>query len=122
MTGGRQAKPALKNLCVVDGGLGAGDLVYAFVQPSCNGPLVIRTIATHIAKGGVSGRHEHDSQQMGDKLALHFLGSFETTQYTLEQSHGVPPFSIALDNTTLGDEGSCGYPSFKTVRNIDFEN
>jgi len=23
-----------------------------------------------------------------------------------------------LDNTTLGDEGSCGYPSIKTARSI----
>ena len=46
---------------------------------------------------------------MGDKLPLRFLGLRETTQYTLEQSHG-PSFSVALDNTTLGDEDSCGYP------------
>ena len=54
---------------------------------------------------------------MGDKLPLRFLGLHETTQYTLEQSHG-PSFSVALDNTTLGDEDSCGYPSLKTVRSI----
>jgi len=57
---------------------------------------------------------------MGDKLALRFLGLRETTQYTLQQSHG-PSFSVALDNTTLGDEDSCGYPSLKTVRSIVFK-
>jgi hypothetical protein len=31
---------------------------------------------------------------MGDKLALRFLGLLETTQYTLEQSHGIPPGSV----------------------------
>jgi hypothetical protein len=56
---------------------------------------------------------------MGNKLALWLLGLLETTQYTLEQSHGVPPISVALDNTTLREEGSCGYSSVKTVRSID---
>src|SRR5687768_12527730 len=60
------------------------------------------------------------SQSMGDKLALRFLGLRETTQYILQQSHG-PSFSVALDNTTLGDEDSCGYPSLKTVRSIVFK-
>jgi hypothetical protein len=55
---------------------------------------------------------------MGNKLALWLLGLLETTQYTLEQSHGVPPISVALDNTTLREEGSCGYSSVKTVRSI----
>src|SRR5262245_60341696 len=55
---------------------------------------------------------------MEDKLVLRFLGLLTTSQYTLEQSHGVPPSSVALDNTTLKDEGSCGYPSVKTVRSI----
>src|ERR671915_429459 len=85
------------------------------VIPPGKGPLVIRTVATHVAKGGVSRKHEQESQQMGDKLALWFLGLFETTQYTLEQSHGSPPSSVVLDNTTLGGSGSCGYPSLKTV-------
>ena len=48
-----------------------------------------------IAKGGVSREHEHKLQQMGDKLVLRFLGLLETIQYTLEQSHGVPPLSVA---------------------------
>ena len=52
---------------------------------------MIRAVATHIAKGGVSRQHEEESPQMGDKLALRFLGLFEATQYTLEQSHGIPP-------------------------------
>ena len=56
---------------------------------------MIGTVATHIAKGGVSREHEHKPQQMGDKLVLRFLGLLEITQYTLEQSHGVPPFSVA---------------------------
>ena len=61
----------------------------------CKGPLVIRAVATHIAKGGVSREHEHKPQQMGDKLVLRFLGLLETIKYTLEQSHGVPPLSVA---------------------------
>ena len=80
---------------------------------------MLGTVATQIAKGGVSREHEHEPQQMGDKLVLRFLGLLTTSQYTLEQSHGVPPSSVALDNTTLEDEGSCGYPSVKTVRSID---
>src|SRR5687767_3997375 len=87
------------------------------VVPPGKGPLMIRAVAAHIAKGGVSREHEQESQSMGDKLALRFLGLRETTQYTLQQSHG-PSFSVALDNTTLGDEDSCGYPSLKTVRSI----
>ena len=58
---------------------------------------------------------------MGDKLMLRFLGLLETTQYTLEQSHGVPPISVAGDNTTLMEEDACGYSSVKTVRSIDKE-
>src|SRR5688572_22952327 len=87
------------------------------VVPPGKGPLMIRAVAAHIAKGGVSREHEQESQSMGDKLALRFLGLRETTQYILQQSHG-PSFSVALDNTTLGDEDSCGYPSLKTVRSI----
>jgi hypothetical protein len=56
---------------------------------------------------------------MSDKLVLRFLGLLETTQYTLEQSHGVPPVSVACDNTTLMEEDACGYSSVKTVRSID---
>ncbi len=56
---------------------------------------------------------------MRDKLVLRLLGLFETTQYTLEQSHGVPPVSVAYDNTTLMEEDACGYSSIKTVRSID---
>ena len=55
---------------------------------------------------------------MGDKLTLWCLGLLETTQYTLEQSHGVPPVSVVLDHTTLTEEDSCGYSSIKTVRSI----
>src|SRR5438094_10664965 len=56
---------------------------------------------------------------MRDKLVLRFLGFLETIKYILEQSHGVPPVSVALDHTTLKEEGSCGYSSVKTVRSID---
>src|SRR4029434_10377548 len=56
---------------------------------------------------------------MRDKLVLWFLGFLETMKYILEQSHGVPPVSVALDHTTLKEEGSCGYSSVKTVRSID---
>src|SRR5438552_4478175 len=55
---------------------------------------------------------------MRDKLVLRFLGFLETMKYILEQSHGVPPVSVALDHTTLKEEGSCGYSSVKTVRSI----
>ena len=57
---------------------------------------------------------------MGNKLALRFLGLQEMTQDTLEQSYGVPPVSVALDNPTLREEASFGCPSGKTVRNIVF--
>jgi len=55
---------------------------------------------------------------MHEKLLLGFLGVLETSEYTLEQSHDVSPFSVALANTTLEDENSCGYLSAKTVRSI----
>ena len=56
---------------------------------------------------------------MRDKLVLRFLGFLETIKYILEQSHGVPPVSVALDHTTFKEEGSCGYSSVKTVRSIE---
>src|SRR5439155_18252450 len=56
---------------------------------------------------------------MRDKLVLRFLGFLETMKYILEQSHGVPPVSVALDHITFKEEGSCGYSSVKTVRSID---
>jgi hypothetical protein len=65
-----------------------------------------------------SGFDGWESQQMGDKLVLRSLGLIETTQYTLEQSHGVPPVSVVLDNTTLKEENSCSYSSVKTVQSI----
>ena len=80
---------------------------------------MIGTVATHIAKGGVSREHEHKPQQMRDKLVLWFLGLIEASKYTLEQSHGVPPVSVAFDNTTLREKDACGYSSVKTVRSID---
>ena len=54
---------------------------------SSRGRLTRRSISTI--------RHEHKPQQMGDKLVLRLLGLLETMQYTLEQSHGVPPLSVA---------------------------
>src|SRR4029453_13084196 len=96
-----------------DGGLIEGDPNKVSAVPPCKGPFMIGTVATHIAKGRVSREHEHKPQQMGDKLVLRFLGLLETTQHTLEQSHGVPPLSVACDNTTLREEGSCGYSSVK---------
>jgi hypothetical protein len=36
---------------------------------------------------------------------LRFLGFLETMKYILEQSHGVPPVSVALDHTTLKGGG-----------------
>src|SRR5215831_6485703 len=55
---------------------------------------------------------------MRDKLVLRFLGFLEAMKYILEQPHSVPPVSVALDHTTLKEEGSCGYSSVKTVRSI----
>jgi hypothetical protein len=55
---------------------------------------------------------------MRDKFVLRLLGLLETTPYTLEQSHGVPPVSVACDHTTLMEEDACGYSSIKTVRSI----
>jgi hypothetical protein len=56
---------------------------------------------------------------MRGKLLLWFLGLVEMRQYIVEQSHGVSPFSVALANTTLEGEDSCGYSSAKTVRSIE---
>jgi len=56
---------------------------------------------------------------MRDKLVLWFLGLIEASKYTLEQSHGVPPVSVAFANTTLREKDACGYSSVKTVRSID---
>ena len=80
-----------------DGHLVERDPVKVCVVVPCKGLFMIGTLSTHIAKGGRSRKHEHEPQQMGDKLALRSVGLLETTQYTLEQSHGVPPFSVALD-------------------------
>jgi hypothetical protein len=55
---------------------------------------------------------------MGDKFVLRFLGLLETSEYTVEQSHGVPPVAVVLDHTTLTEEDSCGYSPVKTVRSI----
>src|SRR5918912_2251688 len=94
-----------------DGSLVESDPLQVGVVPACKGPLVIRAVATHIAKGGVSREQEQEPQQMGNKLTLRFLALVEMRQYTLEQSHGVPPFSVALANTTLEGKDSCGYLS-----------
>src|SRR5262245_10341889 len=102
-----------------DGAFVERDPVQVAAVPPCKGPLVIGAVVTHITKSGVSREHEHKPQQMGDKLVLRFLGVLETTQDTLKQSHGVPPVSVALDDTTLKEEDSCGYSSVKTVRSID---
>ena len=56
---------------------------------------------------------------MREKLLLRFLGLVEAHEYTLEQSHRSPPFSVVVGNTTIEDEGLCGYLSAKTVRSID---
>src|SRR5262245_1676179 len=102
-----------------DGGLVERGPVKSSTVPPCKGPLVIGTVATHITKGGVSREHEYKSQQMRDKLVLWFLGLIEASKYTLEQSHGVPPVSVAFANTTLREKDACGYSSVKTVRSID---
>jgi hypothetical protein len=79
---------------------------------------MIGTIAAPMAEGCVSGKHQHAPQQMRQKLWLRFLGLAETRQYTLEQRHEAPLFSVGLENTTLEDECLCGYLSPKTVRSI----
>jgi hypothetical protein len=56
---------------------------------------------------------------MGEKLVLWFFGLLETNEYTLKQSHGVSPFSVAMANTTLEGESACGYLLSKTVHSID---
>jgi hypothetical protein len=56
---------------------------------------------------------------MREKLVLRFLGVVEASQYNLEQSHGIPPFSVGLAITTLEEEDPCGYLSAKTVHSID---
>jgi hypothetical protein len=55
---------------------------------------------------------------MGEKLVLWFFGLLETNEYTLKQSHGVSPFSVAMANTTLEGESACGYLLSKTVHSI----
>ena len=55
---------------------------------------------------------------MREKLLLWFLDLVDTRHYTLEQSHRALPFPVALDHTTLKDQGSCGYFFAKTVRSI----
>src|ERR687896_1188347 len=94
------------------------DPVKGAAVPPRKGLFVIGTVTAQIAKGGVSRAHEQQFQQMGDKLVLRFLGLLETSEYTLEQSHGVPPVSVVLDNATLMEEDACGYSSVKTVRSI----
>ena len=64
--------------------LGEGDLVERHrvkggVIPPGKGPLVIRAVAAHMAKGGMSREHEQDAEPMSDQLALRFLGLMETT-------------------------------------------
>ncbi len=55
---------------------------------------------------------------MREKLSLWLLDLVDTRYYTLEQSHGASLLLVALDNTTLEDEASCGYFFIKTVRSI----
>ncbi len=102
-----------------DGAFVERDPVKGAAVPPGECLFVIGAVATQIAKGGVAREHEQKSQQRGDKLVLRFLGLVEPTQYTLEQSHGGPPVSVACDNTTLMEEDACGYSSIKTVRSID---
>src|SRR2546421_303316 len=52
-----------------DGGLIERDPIKVSAVPPCKGPFVIGTVATHIAKGGVSREHEHTPQDMGGLTA-----------------------------------------------------
>ena len=106
---------------VGDGGFVECDPVEGRIVPPCTGPLVLRAVATPIAKSGVSRAHEPEPQQMRNTLPLRLLALVERWEYPVEQSHGVPPFSVALAKTTLEDKDPCGYSSAKTVRSIDHQ-
>jgi hypothetical protein len=54
-----------------------------------------------------------------EDLPLGLLGLAVASQYTLEQLHGCPLFSVGMANTTLEEEDPYGYLSAKTVRSID---
>ena len=104
----------LGNRCFVE-----CDKVKRSVVPPRKRTLVIGTVAAEITKRGVARQHQHKPQQMGNELSLWSLGLGQCRKYTLKQSHGAPPFSVALANTTLELEGSCGYLFVKTARSID---
>jgi len=101
-----------------DRGLVEGDKITVFGVPTGKRLFLIGTVAAEMAKGRVAWEHEQESQEMPEKFLLGFLGFLATNEYTLEQSHDVSPFSIALVNTILEGGHSCGYLSAKTVRSI----
>ena len=87
--------------------------------PPRKSTLVTGTVAAEITKRGMARQHQHKPQQMGDELSLRFPGLGQRRKYTLKQSHGAPPFLVALGNTTLESAGSCDYLSDKIVRSIE---
>ena len=98
----------LGNRCFVE-----CDKVERTVVPPRKRTFVIGTVAAEITKRGVARQHQHKPQQMGNELSLRFLGLGQRRKYTLKQSHGAPPFLVALGNTTLELAGSCDYLSAK---------
>jgi hypothetical protein len=104
---------------VEDRRLVEGDKVKVSGVPTCQGPVVLRTVAAQMPTRGVAWEHKQQSQQMRHKLLLRLLGLAQRGQYTLSQSHGVPPVSVVSGNTTIEEEDSCGYLSVKTARSIE---
>src|ERR1700746_2468828 len=94
-----------------------GDLaqLYGYVNrslPDADLDAFVESLATRIAS--FDKRAISETKRFGDAASLP-----PDFGIALEQSHDVSPFSVALANTTLEDENSCGYLSAKTVRSID---
>jgi hypothetical protein len=83
-----------------DRGLVEGDKGKTFGVPPGESLFLIGTVAAESAQGGVAWEHEQTSQEMQKKLLLWLRGFLTTSEYTLEQSHDVSPFVVALANTT----------------------
>jgi hypothetical protein len=71
-----------------------------------------------MAKRGLAWQQPPPSQPMRHKLLWRFLGLAYRGPYTLKQSHGLSPFSVLSDTTTIEEKISGDYLSVKTVRSI----
>jgi hypothetical protein len=71
-----------------------------------------------MTEGRGSWEQEQKPPQRREKRLLWLLDLVELRPYTVEPSHGVSPFAVALAKTTLEGEDACGYPSAKTVHSI----